>query len=274
MESRTERLRVADTAVMTALARMAESSRVDSLFDDPFASWFVGAASVSQERLEMMLGAGGDVITVRTLMIDQLLSELVTSQSAVLNLGAGFDARRYRLDLPHDAVWIEVDLPETMARNEVTLSVVEPVVQVRRYGLDLADENWFEELLELEPDLSNIVAVAEGLFTYMDAPSLRALAERLYESGRCHYLLGDVVSPITARQLRSSVEAAGGSVDFHVLTDLEVFEACGWRCTDYRLTVASLRQHRPGSPMAQALAMTARGESRLLDGVVVLWDGR
>lgn len=68
MESHAGRPRVADTAVVTALARMAESSRVDSLFDDPFASRFVGTDSVSRTRLEMILGSGGDVIAVRSVV--------------------------------------------------------------------------------------------------------------------------------------------------------------------------------------------------------------
>ena len=101
---------VSDTALMVAGARALESARPNGLINDPYAARLAGErglAIVSAVGQDWM-GIG---LSVRTHLIDQLLSEITNQHWAttVVNLGAGLDARPWRMDLPGALHWIDVD---------------------------------------------------------------------------------------------------------------------------------------------------------------------
>ncbi|MCA9640069.1 MAG: class I SAM-dependent methyltransferase [Polyangiaceae bacterium] len=105
-------------AELTAAARDAESLRPDAAFRDEFASLFVTAES--KVRLARL---GGDALVktlgARTRWFDACLEPWLGAGSAVVSLGAGFDTRWAR----HEAcaLWVEVDLPEVLARKQAIL---------------------------------------------------------------------------------------------------------------------------------------------------------
>lgn len=105
-------------AELTAAARDAESLRPDAAFRDELASLFVTAES--KVRLARL---GGDALVktlgVRTQWFDACLEAWLGAGSAVVSLGAGFDTRWAR----HAAfaLWVEVDLPEVLARKQTIL---------------------------------------------------------------------------------------------------------------------------------------------------------
>lgn len=102
---------VSDTALIVAAARASETERTDGLVRDPFAATLagergMGMAHHAKQSRWMSFGIG-----LRSHFIDNFLAAEMSDGSigCVLSLGAGLDARPWRLGLPGSLRWIEVD---------------------------------------------------------------------------------------------------------------------------------------------------------------------
>src|SRR5579884_3410155 len=118
---------VSDTALLVAACRALETELPDGFVRDPFAGRLAGergkaiATSVPQVGL-MQLGVG-----LRSHFMDELLGVAMgDGVDTVLNLGAGLDTRPWRLDLPADLRWIEVDFPAMLDYKAAALAGAEP----------------------------------------------------------------------------------------------------------------------------------------------------
>jgi len=98
---------VSDTAFWIAQHRAIESARADALFRDPFAARLAGERGQQIARAMPHAGVIGWSVAIRTRIIDEFIgAALDDGIDAVLNLGAGLDARPYRMDLrPRSSGW-------------------------------------------------------------------------------------------------------------------------------------------------------------------------
>ena len=103
---------VTDTALWIAAYRAEESMRNDALFKDPYASLLIGdTGTILAKRTQGSRYTAWSVI-IRTLIIDKFILDLIPNDiDTVINLGAGLDTRPYRLGLPKNLRWIEIDFP-------------------------------------------------------------------------------------------------------------------------------------------------------------------
>lgn len=77
---------------------------------------------------------------IRTYAFDQFIEDQVRrGADMVINLAAGLDARPYRMELPAQLRWVEVDLPDLLAYKEDVLRNEHPRCQLERVALDLSD---------------------------------------------------------------------------------------------------------------------------------------
>src|SRR5690349_19833562 len=113
---------VSTTAVGVAAIRAAEAAQPDPLFTDPLAAEFVRAADT------FWTARGDDAATarrvsalimwvrVRTRFLDDVVTRACADGSRqCVVLGAGLDARAFRLALPADVRFFELDLPDVLA---------------------------------------------------------------------------------------------------------------------------------------------------------------
>jgi len=132
---------VADTARWVALYRALETERPDAVFRDPWARRLAG------QRGEDILAAvpasarkAAWAFVARTYNFDHYIQDQVRrGVTLVVNLAAGLDTRPYRLELPRTLRWVEVDQPELLAEKTAAMSGIEPVCELQRIPLDLAD---------------------------------------------------------------------------------------------------------------------------------------
>jgi methyltransferase (TIGR00027 family) len=165
---------VALTAFGVAAARAAETARPDRLFADPFAAGFLRAAGSSRwlERAgeRQLPEALGDWITVRTRFLDDLLRDACAGGARqVVILGAGLDARAFRLAWPDELRLFELDLPGVLAFKDRVIrdGGWEPSCERIAVPADLA-EDWGGALCDAGLDPGARVAwVAEGLLAYL-----------------------------------------------------------------------------------------------------------
>ncbi|MBW8886288.1 MAG: SAM-dependent methyltransferase [Fibrobacteres bacterium] len=169
---------VSDTALWVAAVRARESARPDAAFRDPLAAKLAGTRG-RELAASMPLGSAIDyALTVRTTAIDRLLAEAIRcGAQRVVNLGAGLDARPYRLQLPSSFDWVEVDFPELISGKESLLAEETAACPVRRIGLDLSDKGARRSLFaDLSRDGVPTVLLTEGVIAYLDPESAADLA--------------------------------------------------------------------------------------------------
>ena len=173
---------VSDTAYLIAHYRGVESARPDALFHDPFAKKLAGAkGNAIGAALNRPTTAWS--IAIRTVIIDNLiLMAIAQGADTVLNLGSGFDARPYRLDLPKDLLWIEADYPDILAHKESVLAVETPRCRLESVSIDLSNDDARREFLSsLHGRSTNLVVLTEGVVPYLDNEQVGSLADDLYQ---------------------------------------------------------------------------------------------
>src|SRR4051812_8933581 len=103
---------VSDTAWLVAAWRAQESVRSDAKFKDPLASLLIGEKGNGILSKIPYPEVGAWMMVVRTTVIDDIILKLVAGGvTTIINLAAGLDTRPYRLNLPKNLNWIEIDLP-------------------------------------------------------------------------------------------------------------------------------------------------------------------
>src|SRR5690349_11544278 len=103
---------VSDTALWIAAYRAQESERQDAVFKDHLARKLAGERGKSIVANMPYADRMAFAMIVRTSAIDRLVHMAIErGVDTVINLGTGLDTRPYRMKLPSDLQWVEVDFP-------------------------------------------------------------------------------------------------------------------------------------------------------------------
>ncbi len=225
------------TAYWIAAARAMESEREDRLFGDPYASAFAGA--LGRQALEASAGASGgenQFLPIRTRFFDDILMAEVDRLEQVVLLAAGFDTRAFRLSIPDQLRWFEIDLPGILEEKERILGQLGVVARCRRsvVAADLSG-TWSEPLLDAGFEMGCRTAwVAEGLLFYLTAPVVAKIlgeARRLSGGGSLFGadVFGSGLLTLPAMQRSLSTRSARGLPRPFVSDDpAGLFRAAGW----------------------------------------------
>jgi methyltransferase (TIGR00027 family) len=237
------------TAYWIAAARARESARPDRLFVDPWAHALAGERGyATMAASEQVSGSQNRFIPVRVRWFDDTITALARAGvRQVVLLGAGLDTRAFRLDLPSDLDWYELD--RTLPDKEALLAGQAPRCRRHVVTADLArDDEWPRSLADAGFDPHAATAwVAEGLLYYLDRPTIVALLNRTRRmSGPGSRLLADLmpasaVARANEPAVRARRERAGMPPPFGDDDPEALFGAGGWSIE--RLSV-------PGAPDA------------------------
>ncbi|WP_194911642.1 class I SAM-dependent methyltransferase [Catenulispora rubra] len=171
------------TALLVAAARAIETHRHDSLAQDPYAEHFVRAASASAGwpvRIQQvpdgdanpLWGRFARYFGLRTRVLDDFLLQAVRNGARqVVLLGAGLDARAYRLDWPDGCVIFEIDREGVLAFKHQVLDGLAATPKAARVPIpiDLRGD-WVRALTDGGFDTAAPSAwLAEGLLFYLPA---------------------------------------------------------------------------------------------------------
>lgn len=226
---------ISDTALWVAVYRARESERPDAAFHDPYARVLAGergerlakSMTFSEQNEWSFLG--------RTYLFDKYIrQEVENGTDLVLNLACGLDTRPYRMDLPRELNWIEVDLPELLQYKEAILEKADakPVCNFVRIALDLSNVDARRTLFEqLAEEHQRVLVVTEGLLVYLSRDENAALAADLAAQPTFHRWLIDMSSPGLLKLLQSQVGAqlSAAPLKFGPEEGLAFYEAHGWK---------------------------------------------
>jgi methyltransferase (TIGR00027 family) len=232
---------ISDTARWVAVYRAMESERPDAHFRDPFA---LKLAGVEGERIVDALPRGRQMawaMIVRTVLFDEFVMKAVRDEGvgAVLNLAAGLDARPWRLDLPPELRWFDVDLPAILDHK---LSILEDEVPRCAYEarkLDLTDVDARRDLFaELDAAENRTLVITEGLLVYLTRDQVEALAMDLHRASSFAAWVIDIANPrllqLIGRTWGKEVERGNAPFRFAPEEGTAFFEPAGWVEASYR----------------------------------------
>jgi methyltransferase (TIGR00027 family) len=232
---------VSDTARWVAVYRAMESARPDALFRDPYAERLAG------ERGHQILDSLPKGRTfawpmiVRTAIFDEIILDAVRKRQVdlVVNLAAGLDARPWRLPLPPELHWVDVDLPGILNYKTEMLRDEKPVCRYEAVTVDLTDAEARRALFaRLGAGSKRAIVVAEGLLIYLDPEQVAALATDLHAQPSFQEWLIDLGSPELLKRMSrtwgKSVAEGGAPFKFAPAEGTEFFRPHGWREAQYR----------------------------------------
>lgn len=173
---------VADTAFWTAGIRAREQKRQLPAYLDAYSEHLAGAKGLQIAR---RLQGATEIdwgVSMRSVTIDRMiLGALSQGVDVIINLGAGLDARPYRLDIPPHVLWVEADLPEIIEYKNARTAGDTPRCIVRRVAADLTSVQSLGGVLSLIADGERkALVLTEGVLPYLTAEEVAAIAGDLH----------------------------------------------------------------------------------------------
>ena len=220
------------------------------------------------------------IMAVRTRVIDELLLSLLKEGvDTVLNLGAGLDARPYRLDLPPGLRWIEIDHPHILKLKEDRLIGETPRCRLERIGVDLSNDAARSEVFaRIGRESRKVLVLTEGVLPYLSVEQVTALATGLRAEPSIRLWIADYFSDEAMRYMgkvrRSTLKNA--PFVFNPPSWEPFFKNLGWRLREIRyLGIEGEKWGRPFPlpRIARILMRLATRLGRMKDNPVLKSNG-
>jgi len=240
---------VSDTALLVAAARAHETKLEDGLVRDPYAELLAGERGLAIARIGSPSRWRSFGIGLRSRFIDEFLTNELRDEviDCVLCLGAGLDARPWRLPLSSNLLWIEADFAPILDYKHGILKDVAPSCRLERISADLNNEADRNRVLQTALGQSRrVLLLTEGLLFYLPAETVHSMAR---EAAGCYRWMIDI-SPETALLLAAGGDSMRQANDLRHATRLEgpeILEAileAGWKTSGSKTFI------RDGAPFA------------------------
>jgi methyltransferase (TIGR00027 family) len=227
---------VSDTALWVANYRARETDRPDALFKDPLAAKLSGERG---KKIADLLGYPGImtwVMAIRTVAIDRLiLKSIEMGVDTVINLGAGLDTRPYRMNLPKNLNWIEVDFSHMIEFKNSKLADDKPVCGLERFAADLSQAGARQQIFkQLGEKTKKALIITEGVIPYLSDQDAADLAKDLRAIANFEYWVQDYrmggPRALMPRRFRKHLKDA--PFIFSQKNWLGYFESFGWRVNE------------------------------------------
>lgn len=252
---------VARTAFSVARVRALESARPDALFRDPYAAAFAAllpaadTGPISDGRRALAFH-----VVIRTRFYDEFVISAGCPQVVVL--GAGLDARAFRLPVRSDTRWFELDRAELLAVKDRLLAATQAVCSRTTVPADLAGE-WLSPLQAAGFDPAAPTAwLIEGVLAYLSAHD----ATRVLGCVDAASAIGSAVAfekPHGRRRLLAAdVQATAGLWQEGLPPEaLDRLRSSGWAIDEHLLTEVAASYGRPVSRTSDSGFVVARREA-------------
>jgi methyltransferase (TIGR00027 family) len=241
---------ISDTARWAAVFRAKETERADALFRDPYAARLAGALGV---EIANTLPEGNEhawAWVARTFLFDQFIErEILAGADMVVNLAAGLDARPYRMPLPPELQWVEIDLPEILEYKTGILRDERPVCRLERLAVDLANVPARRALFQRVAERARkILVLTEGLIIYLESEQVISLAQDLAAHAKFQRWITDMHSPGLLRLMQRTtgkhLSQVGAPFKFGPPEGPPFFERFGWRVEEVRGLLKTAGRHK------------------------------
>jgi len=231
---------ISDTARWVAIFRAEESERPDAVFHDPFARRLAGEKGVQIADAIEFSRKNNWTFIARTYLFDEYVKHHVEmGYDMIVNLAAGLDARAYRMQLPKNLKWVDVDLPGMINYKNEILKDEKPICDYRAIALDLADRKARLELFQLlNNECKKALVVTEGLIIYLTSEQVAELTIDISSQDHFRRWVFDLVSPavleMAKKEMQPALKGSGAVFQFAPEEGEEFFEKYGWKHIESR----------------------------------------
>ena len=256
---------VSDTARWVAVYRAMETERRDAHFRDPYARKLAGERG---EAIVRAMPRGRQMawpMIVRTAVFDEIILDSIRRRGVdlVLNLAAGLDARPWRLELPPELRWVDVDLPEMTEYKRGVMQGEAPRCRYEAVSADLADAVQRAGVFaRVAQGASQALVVTEGLLVYLSEAEVGALASALHEQPAFRWWLTDLASPQLMKWMQKSwgKQVGRGNAPFRFAPEAGpgFFARFGWREAEWRSTFEDAHRLRREMKLAWLYRLVLR----------------
>ena len=251
---------ISDTALWVAVYRADETERADAIFIDNYARNLAGKRGESIVQAMQNGRKNSWSFVARTYLFDKIIQETVKNGvQQVINLASGLDTRPYRLELPSDIKWIDVDFPEIINYMNTEMAGIVPVCEVERIALDLSLRTERRELFEnLAARKLKTIVVAEGLIGYLSEKDASTLSYDLSHTLSFDFFLLDLMSPgilpLINAEMGSLLIDANSPLVFAPEEGEDFFRLFGWNlvASHSKFKTAALLNRLPDSILQYA----------------------
>lgn len=245
---------------MVAHHRATETALADALFRDPLAAVLAGERGKAIAQAAPASAMSAWVLATRTVIIDEIVIAAVRGGvDAVVNLGAGLDARPQRLDLPPDLLWVEIDFPDVIAYKTERIGTIPARCRLERIALDLNDrESRTSVLASLDARARRLLVITEGVVPYLDEPQVADLARALHGLAHVEGWIVDYVSPQAHEYRRRAGldrHMHNAPFKFQPADWFAFFAGQGWRARDVRYLADAARAHHRPPPFPRRIRL-------------------
>ena len=199
---------------------------------------------------------------IRTCIIDDYIRSGLSADGTdiVLNLGAGFNTRPYRMDLPSSLLWIEADYPSMIEYKESRLATERPRCRLERVKLDLADSSARHDVFaRTEAGGQRLLCFTEGVVPDLTPADVGALADDLHRLTHLRHWIVDYFSPAVIRFRQRGLKGQMQNAPFRFTPDdwFGFFAVHGWALREIRYLVEEARRLRRPIPSTADSAVAA-----------------
>ena len=184
---------VSDTALWIAAFRAEESERPDAVFQDLLAKKLAGERGFQMVAATPFRESMAFAMVTRTTGIDRLINRTIERGiDTVINLGAGLDTRPYRMLLPVNLQWIEVDFPHMIAYKNQVLENEKTACHLQRIAADLSNTEERQALFaRLGAQTKRALIMTEGVVGYLTNEQAAGLSKDLFIIPAFQYWIQD-----------------------------------------------------------------------------------
>jgi len=186
---------VSDTALLVAACRALEAEDADGFVHDPFAERLAGERGKAMFQAPPHPQTMRFGIAVRSHFMEELLLETLDAGAirTVLSVGCGLDTRPWRLELPADLRWIEVDFADMLDYKETLLADVKPQCRRERFTADLNDAEQRRAVMAHAGEAPTFM-ITEGLLMYLPGATVEAIAAEAWRDSAVTHWMCDVTT--------------------------------------------------------------------------------
>ncbi|MDO8650581.1 MAG: SAM-dependent methyltransferase [Undibacterium sp.] len=222
---------ISDTAFYTCGIRVQDAQEAQPLCGDDFAHLFMtphGNAIFDSLKAD---ARPNQIIAVRHRMMDEFLRTRLAQQpkTKVILLGAGFDARAFRLS---DGVWFEIDEPQVIGHKNHCLPESTCPNSLTRIAIDFSQETLASKL-PLNEDGAPVILVMEGVFGYLSEDQIAQTLQALITAYPQHSLICDLMTKYfietQGQELTDRIEKLGAKFQFFPDDPTDIFKRAGYR---------------------------------------------
>ena len=165
---------VMETLLPVLYSRVDETQQANPIIQDPVAVEWVSRIDYDFSRFEDSV-LNNLAVGIRTEILDDYTRAFLEKypDATVINIAAGLDTRFYRMD-NGQVIWIELDLPESMAVRRQLMAETERHKTIVASALDI---EWMDALKRESP----VLFIVEGLLMYLTEIQIKGMLSAIAE---------------------------------------------------------------------------------------------